>query len=228
MQQRQLKPPLLCLVTDMDRPDLLPAVEIALSTGVDMLQLRGHHLTAARMYTQAQALRSLCRQYNCLLIVNDRIDVGLAVGADGLQIGANSLPLPVVRQLVGANYLLGVSVHTVEEAQAAIGGGADFLLAGTIFPSRSHPERPGCGPGLLSEIKQKIDPRQASPLLAIGGITSANTQQVIAAGADGVAVISSLLQAPDIAQAARELRSAMYIAYATRKLDNSSSKKENQ
>jgi thiamine-phosphate pyrophosphorylase len=213
MNKRQLKPPLLCLITDPDMPDLLQSIEAALSAGVNVLQLRGHHLTAAHMYTLAQTLRPLCQQYNALFIVNDRIDVGLAVGADGFQIGANSLPLHIVRQLAGENYLLGMSVHAVEEAQAAVTSGADFLLVGTIFTSHSHPERPGCGPGLLSEIRQKIATQQACPLLAIGGITSANARPVIEAGADGVAVISALLQAPDIAQATRELCTAINLSY---------------
>jgi thiamine-phosphate pyrophosphorylase len=205
--KRKLKPPLLCLVTDPDMPDLLQTIEIALSAGVNMLQLRGHHLTAARMYTLALALRPLCQQYNAVFIVNDRIDVGLATGADGFQLGTNSLHLNVVRQLTGENYLLGVSVHSEEEAQAATTGGADFLLVGTIFASRSHPGRRGCGPGLLSEIRQRIG--GACPLLAIGGINSENARFAIEAGADGVAVISALLRTPDIAQATRELRTAI-------------------
>jgi len=168
-----------------------------------MLQLRGHHLTAARIYALAQTLRPLCQQYDAIFIVNDRIDVGLATGADGFQLGANSLPLRVARQLAGENYLLGVSVHSVEEARTAVTDGADFLLAGTIFASRSHPERSGCGPGLLSEIKQRIG---VCPLLAIGGITGENARLAMEAGADGVAVISALLRAPDIAQATRELK----------------------
>jgi thiamine-phosphate pyrophosphorylase len=201
-----LKQPLLCLITDPDLPDLVQSIEIALSAGVNMLQLRGHQLTAARMYTLARTLRPLCQQYNAIFIVNDRIDVGLAAGADGFQLGTNSLPLHVVRQLVGENYLLGVSVHSVEEAQVATTGGANFLLAGTIFASRSHPERRGCGPGLLSEIKQRAS---VCPLLAIGGITSANARLAIEAGADGAAVISALLRAPDVAQATWELRTAI-------------------
>lgn len=206
MNKRQLKPPLLCLVTDPDLPDMVRSVEIALSAGVNMLQLRGHNLTAARMYTLALALRPLCQQYKAIFIVNDRIDVGLATEADGFQLGANSLPLHAARQLTGDEHLLGVSVHSVEEAQAAVAGGADFLLAGTIFASRSHPERGGCGPGLLSEIKQRSG---VCPLLAIGGITSENVRSVIEAGADGVAVISAILRTPDIAQATRELHTAM-------------------
>ena len=206
MNKRQLKPPLLCLVTDPDLPDLIQSVEIALSAGVNMLQLRGHHLTAARMYTLAQTLRPLCQQYEAIFIVNDRVDIGLATGADGFQLGANSLPLHAARQLTGDEHLLGVSIHSIEEAQTAVTDGADFLLAGTIFASRSHPEHGGCGPGLLSEIKQRAS---VCPLLAIGGITSKNVRSVIEAGADGVAVISAILRAPDIAQATRELRMAM-------------------
>src|SRR5689334_3879498 len=140
-----------------------------------MLQLRGHNLTATRMYTLALTLRPHCQQYETIFIVNDRIDIGLATGADGFQLGANSLPLHAARQLTGEEHLLGVSVHSVEEAQAAVTGGADFLLAGTIFASRSHPEHDGCGPGLLREIKQRAG---VCPLLAIGGITSKNVRSI--------------------------------------------------
>ena len=223
MNKRQLKPPLLCLVTDPDQPDLIGSVEIALSAGVNMLQLRGHNLTAARMYTLAQRLRPLCQQYDAIFIVNDRIDVGLAIGANGFQLGANSLPLNVARQLVGEEHLLGVSVHSVEEAQAAVTGEADFLLAGTIFASRSHPERGGSGPGLLSKIKQKAN---VCPLLAIGGITDKNARLTIEAGADGVAVISALLRAPDIAQATRLLKDQLSSAWALRKREHQDSSKE--
>jgi thiamine-phosphate pyrophosphorylase len=206
--KRDFKPPLLCLVTDPDMPDLVAKIELALAAGIDLLQLRGHHLNARSLYRLAQALRPLCQQHNTIFIVNDRIDVGLAVGADGFQLGAGSLPLHTVRQLTGENYLLGVSVHSAEEAQAATTGGADLLLAGTIFASHSHPERPGSGPSLLSEIRQRIG---SCPLLAIGGINSKNARLAIEAGADGVAVISALLQAPDIALATQELRTAISI-----------------
>lgn len=198
-----LKLPLLCLITNPDIPDLVKTVEIALSAGVNMLQLRGHQLPAAQLYGLALELSPLCRRYGATFIVNDRVDVGLTVGADGFQLGTRSLPLAVVRQLVGEECLLGASVHSQEEARAAVADGADFLLAGTIFPSPSHPGEPSSGPSLLHAIKQIVP---NCPLLAVGGITVANAGEAIEAGADGVAVISAILGAAHVLDAVGELR----------------------
>jgi thiamine-phosphate diphosphorylase len=118
----------------------------------------------------------------------------------------HTLPLQAARRLVGKDALLGASVHTQAEAQAAVANGADFLIAGTIYPSSSHPGMAGNGTSLLSTIKQALP---TCPLLAIGGITSANAAEVMAAGADGIAVISAIFAATDIAQAVHDLRMAM-------------------
>jgi thiamine-phosphate pyrophosphorylase len=202
----KLSRPLLCLVTDPNSPALVQAAEIALSAGVNMLQLRGHQLSAADMYTLALTLRPLCQRYAAAFVINDRVDVGLAVRAEGFQLGRRSLPLPIVRRLAGEDYLLGASAHSQEEAQAAVANGADFLIAGTIFASRSHPGEPPSGLNLLIDIKRAFP---TSPLLAIGGITPENAGQAMAAGADGVAVISAILDATDVACAVHELRIAI-------------------
>jgi thiamine-phosphate pyrophosphorylase len=206
MSTFKLAPPLLCLVTDPVLPDLIPRVEQALAAGVNMLQLRGHELPARHIYELALSLRPLCQQHHVALLINDRVDVGLAVKADGFQLGSRSLPLSVVAQLAGQDYLLGASIHSVEEAHVARENGADFLLAGTIFASRSHPTRAPQGIRFLYEIKQSIPD---CSLLAIGGITANNARQVMQAGADGIAVISAILSASDVTQAVRELRAAI-------------------
>lgn len=198
--------PQLCLVTDPAKPDLVQLVEKALATGVTMLQLRGHTLPHERMYTLATALRFLCRQYQATFIVNGRVDIGLMTDADGFQLGMRGLPLTIVRQFVGNDYLLGASVHSQQEARAAVAGGADFLLAGTIFASPSHPGGLTSGPQLIQSLKH-LTPDV--PLLAIGGITSTNAGQVMEAGADGIAVISAILDAEDIEHAVREMRTAI-------------------
>jgi thiamine-phosphate pyrophosphorylase len=144
--------------------------------------------------------------------VNDRIDVGLAAGADGFQLGMRSLPLAAARQLVGEGYLLGASVHTPEEALTAWTSGADFLLAGTIFASHTHPDEPPGGTDLLHAIiaKLSISPKVGvCPLVAIGGVTSANARQVMEARADGIAVISAILDTANTKEAVRELRIAI-------------------
>lgn len=206
MSRLTLTYPLLCLITDPNIPDLVTKVEVALSAGVNMMQLRGHSLPAAELYRLALALRPLCSHYQAAFLVNDRIDVGLAAGADGFQLGSRSLPLTVARQLIGEEYLLGASVHSCEEALAAAANGADFLLAGTIFPSPTHPGELPSGPVLLREIKRILP---TYPLLAIGGITPANARQAIQAGADGIAVITAILSAANVEQAVSELRSAI-------------------
>src|SRR6266849_5869619 len=162
----ELRRPQLCLITDPTVPSLPEIVEAALAVGVTMLQLRGHQLSAAQLYTLALQLRPRCRYYGAAFIVNDRLDVGLAVEADGFQLGKRSLPLHVARQVVGTRYLLGASVPSLEEAQAAVADGADFLLAGTIFASPSHPGEPTSGPGLLRAIKQAFP---SCFVLAVGG-----------------------------------------------------------
>jgi thiamine-phosphate diphosphorylase len=176
-----------------------------------MLQLRGHTLPAAELYRLALVLRPLCRRYRAAFIINDRIDVGLVTGVDGFQLGARGLPLAIARQLVGEEYLLGASVHSCEEARAARADGADFLLAGTIFASRTHlGERP-CGIDLLYDIRKDIPcgDRSICPLLAIGGITQENAREVMQAGADGVAVITAILGSTNVRQAVNELRTAI-------------------
>ncbi len=206
MNESRLRSPQLCLVTDPARPDLIQKVERALVAGVTMLQLRGHALSPARLYALAITLSELCRCYGALFIVNDRVDIGLAVGADGFQLGIHSLPLATVRQLVGERYLLGASVHSPEEARTAVAAGADFLLGGTIFASPSHPGGSVSGPQLIRALKQG---NSTVPLLAIGGITSVNARQVMEADADGIAVISAILDANDIEQAVQELQAAI-------------------
>jgi thiamine-phosphate pyrophosphorylase len=203
MSKPTLTYPVLCLITDPAVPDLVTRVEGALSAGVNMLQLRGHTLSAAELYRLALALRPLCHHYRATFIVNDRIDVGLAIGADGFQLGARSLPLAVARQLIGEDYLLGASVHSYEEALAAKADGADFLLAGTIFASHTHLGEPPCGTDLLQAIKEALP---TCPVLAVGGITEANARQVMEAGADGIAVISTILGADNVKQAVSNLQ----------------------
>jgi len=203
MSKFRLKRPLLCLVTDPSVPHLAESVEMALSAGVNMVQLRGYQLSALELYRLAEILQPMCQRYHAAFLVNDRLDVGLATHADGFQLGMYSLPLTVARSLVGDDYLLGASVHSLKDAQVAISSGADFLLAGTIFASRSHPNGPTSGPDLLSTIKQSF-PDVA--LIAIGGITATNAEQAMTAGADGIALISAILHAEHVVQAVSTLR----------------------
>lgn len=199
----------LYLVTDrlgtLDRP-LLEVLEACLGAGVRAVQLREKDLPARDLYRLALEFRGLTRRHGARLLVNDRIDVALAVEADGVHLASHSLPVAEARRLVGRDRLLGVSTHAPPEAATAQAEGADFVLLGPIFETPS--KRP-FGPPLGLEALRAARPGVSIPLFAIGGITAANAPEVMAQGADGVAVISALLAAPDPGAAAKALLAAL-------------------
>ncbi|MFQ6015700.1 MAG: thiamine phosphate synthase [Anaerolineae bacterium] len=180
------------------------AIQAALEGGVHAVHLREPDFPAGALYTLAKGLRDITRGH-ALLIVNDRLDVALAVGADGVQLPGRGLPVAVARSLGGKDFLIGRSVHSVEEALQAEADGADYLLLGTIYATRSHPEIIPCGPTLVAEVCQAVD----IPLYAIGGIEAHNAAVVMRAGAAGIAVISAILGASDIKEATRRLVQAV-------------------
>lgn len=205
--RRRGGPPLpwVCLVTDQAAcpggyTGLERAVAGALEGGVNLVQLRDRNLPAGELYELGRRLRRLTREAGAALVVNDRADVALAVGADGVHLGEAGLPVGVARDLLGER-LVGRSVHALPGAVEAEAVGADYLVVGTIFPSESHPGGPAAGPCLVKRIRQ----RTRAPLVGIGGITAENASQVIAAGASGVAVIRAILADPFPQQAARRL-----------------------
>lgn len=214
-----LPTPCLCLVTDRRSVALPPeagaqdglrsqcggrpleeVVAAAVDGGVTAVQLREPDLPARDLWELAVRLRPLVAG-RALFLVNDRIDVALAAGADGVQLGGRSLPLAEARRLVGEGMLLGRSVHSASEAALAREEGADFLVLGTIFETASHPGVAGAGPDLVRAARARVD----IPILAIGGIKAGNAPAVMSAGADGVAVISAILAAADPRAAAAEL-----------------------
>ena len=148
-------------------------------------------------------------QGSALLFINERLDVAMACGADGVQLGEEGLPVAAARELAGEGLLIGRSVHSQEGALAAEAGGADLLVAGAVFPTASHQEEEPAGPQLLSRIAD----RTSIPLLGIGGINESNVAEVIEAGASGAAVVSAILVAADPEQAARELKDAIETAW---------------
>jgi thiamine-phosphate pyrophosphorylase len=201
------RPPLpwICLVTDSSAcvggfAALERTVGAALDGGVNVVQLREKSLPSIDLYKLGCCLRRMTSEANALLVVNDRVDVAEAIGADGVHLGATSLPIPVARSLIG-DRLVGRSVHDASEADNAARNGADYLIAGTIFPSATHPGQPGAGVGLLEEVTAMV----TLPVLAIGGITIESAAQVIAAGASGVAIIRAVLADPDPERASRRL-----------------------
>jgi thiamine-phosphate diphosphorylase len=162
-----------------------------------MIQLRDKELPDGEFYGQAEKLRELTRQAGILFIVNDRLDVAVAVSADGVHLGDHDLPLNVARRLVGSEMLLGASARTPTEVCSAQQAGADYLGVGAIFPTGTKSDAACVG---LERIVQ-LRPLAKIPILAIGGITAQNAAQAIRAGADGVAVVSSAVGADDVARA---------------------------
>ena len=197
---------LLYLCTDRilakGRP-LAEAVDAAIAGGVTMVQLREKNAETLEFYTIARELAAITRRRGVPLVINDRIDIALAIGAGGLHLGQTDMPLAEARRLVGKDMFIGISASTVEEALKAERGGADYLGVGAVFPTGSKADA-GEAVGIVrvTEIRAAVK----LPIVAIGGIGPANAASVMAAGADGVAVISAILSQPDIKYAAKALR----------------------
>lgn len=178
----------------------------ALAGGATVVQLRGKTLSGAELVRTGRQLRDLTRVHGGLLIVNDRVDVALAVDADGAHVGQDDLLARDARRLLGSDRLLGVSARSVEEAVRAQRDGADYIGFGPVF-STTTKEDAGAPSG-LDELRRACR-AVAVPVVAIGGITPDNARLVRATGAAGVAVISAVVGAPDIAAATRTLRRAI-------------------
>ena len=185
------------LLTDdaclLGRP-LLECVEQALRAGVTLLQYRSKYKDGGAMYQEAMALKELCDRYDVPLIINDRVDVALAVGAAGVHVGQDDLPCSVVRQLVGPDFVIGVSAHNPEEARKAAADGADYLGCGAVFGTGTKAGVAKLGLERLQNIRQAV----TLPMVGIGGVKADNYAEVLATGADGAAIISGILAADDI------------------------------
>ena len=164
-----------------------------------MVQLREKTLSPVELLPLARKLRSRCREAGCLFIVNDRVDLALAVEADGVHVGQDDLPARDTRRLLRPGMILGVSSHDEAQARRARDDGADYVAVGSMFPTGSKAGFRLVGPELLRRVRPEI----ALPLVAIGGITLDNVAEIVRAGADAVAVISAVCAAPDPAQATR-------------------------
>lgn len=191
----------LYLITDRKQTKLpLPeAVRLALEGGVKAIQLREKDLPVRDLLQLARELRILTRDFGASLFINDRVDVALAVEADGVHLGHQSMPPEPVKKLAGSKLLVGVSAHTIEEAKVAETGGADFITFGPIFRTPSKAEF-GAPVGLES-LKIAKNTVQI-PLFCLGGIKSGNIKQVLKYGADGISMISAIFNAQDIRKAA--------------------------
>jgi len=177
------------------------ALESALQAGVKYIQLREKQLPAKQILDIAYWVRELTSEYGAKLLVNDRVDIALAVGADGVHLGQESLPAHAARKITGDNFLIGVSTHGIDEALQAERDGADFITLGPIYntPSKLRYGDP-IGVDMLRQVKSRV----SIPVLAIGGIKTNAVHEVVSAGADGVAVISGILAAEDISGTTEE------------------------
>ena len=183
---------------------MVQRIEEAVAGGVNMVQLREKDLPGAHLLDLAQHLRQVT-QGSALFIVNERLDVAIACGADGVQLGEESIPVKAARAVAGENMLVGRSVHSMNGSTVAEDQGADFLVVGTIFASRSHGGAEPSGPELLTKIASQV----SLPLLGIGGINVSNVAQVIESGASGAALISGILSSENPRQAARDMLAQM-------------------
>ena len=187
----------LYLVTNRYQDSLesfLEKVETACRSGVTIIQLREKNLTTNQYYQLAKQVKEITDAYQVPLIIDDRLDVCLAVDAAGLHIGDDELPVSVARKVLGPEKILGVTAKTVKRALEAEEGGADYLGTGAIFPTTTKENAPIT---LISTLKT-ICQRVAIPVVAIGGLTSENIDQLIGTGIAGVAVVRDLMQAEDI------------------------------
>lgn len=178
-------------------------IAAAIRGGATIVQYREKNASTRHMIDAALELRDLCRAHGVPFIVNDRVDVALAVDADGVHVGQDDMPTSLAHKLIGREQILGVSAENIEQARAAMADGADYLGVGAIFATATKPDagEPIGIAGLL-----KIARVSTVPIVGIGGINTPNAASVIRAGAAGVAVVSAIVSAGDVERAARELR----------------------
>ncbi len=199
----------LCLVADADFTTAkdLPALTLqAVMSGASIVQLRAKNLYAVEFLDLALRIAKRLGPHNIPFIINDKVDIAQACKADGVHLGQKDMPLYQAREILGNNKIIGISVNTVEEAIKAETEGADYLGASPLFYTDSKKDLdPELGLKGLQEMRKQVK----IPILAIGGINSSNASEVMAAGADGIAVISAILGANDISQATQKLLKAV-------------------
>ena len=197
---------LLYAVTDRAwlKPDesLADAVELALKGGTTFLQLREKHLNEEAFLNEAREIKEVCRRYNVPFIINDNVEIAMAVDADGVHVGQSDMEAGDVRAAIGPTKILGVSAQNVEQALLAQERGADYLGVGAVFATESKDDADDVSHDTLRAICEAVD----IPVVAIGGITRENVQQLAGRGLAGVAVISAIFAQPDIEGAAADLR----------------------
>lgn len=189
--------------------DLAEIVAAAAQGGAGAIQLREKDLSARDLYALGARLQVALAPYGVPLLINDRLDVALALDAAGVHLAGHSLPTAVARRVLGAGKLLGVSTHSVEEARCAAEDGADFIVFGPVFTT---PSKVAYGPPQGLQYLTTVVRAVRIPVIAIGGINHTNLPQIVQAGAYGVAMIRAVLAAPDPYTATQQLRAAFAAA----------------
>ncbi|WP_298404707.1 thiamine phosphate synthase [uncultured Chloroflexus sp.] len=189
----------------------LAVIEAAIAGGATVVQYREKAAATRQMIAEAQALRELTRRAGVPLIVNDRLDVALAIDADGVHVGQDDMPAALARRLIGPDKILGVSTANLAEAMQAVQDGADYLGVGPVLAT---PTKPDAAPPIGMDGLREICRHVPIPVVAIGGINATNAADAIAAGAQGIAVVSAVVAAEDVATAARQLRALVAAARA--------------
>jgi thiamine-phosphate pyrophosphorylase len=195
----------LCFIADSEAAaerDVISLAAEAVEGGATIIQLRGKKWTSRDFLELGLRAGRLLRPKKIPLIINDRLDIALACKADGVHLGQDDMPLLYARKLLGKDRMIGISVATPAEAEVAARGGADYIGAGPVFRTLSKQD---LGPLLGLEGLRSIRQKVTIPILAIGGISSANVSDVVSAGADGIAVISAIASAANPKKAATEL-----------------------
>lgn len=196
----------LYLVTDrniLKNRDLKYEVENAIKGGVTLVQLREKECGGKDFLKYAVEVKEITDKYDIPLIINDRVDIALAIDAAGVHVGQNDIPAKVVRELIGKNKILGISASNLEEAKKAVEDGADYLGVGAIYSTSTKKDAKNVKLNMLKEIRDNIK----IPIVAIGGIDKNNAKEVIECNIDGIAVVSAILSENNIELAAKNLKS---------------------
>lgn len=181
---------------------LFDKVEKAIIGGVSIVQFRDKEMTSSDFYKTGLELKNLCKKHNVSFFVNDRVDMAIAIGADGVHLGQHDMPLPVARKVLGEDAIIGVSVHNIQEALTAQAQGANYIGVGSIFDTTTKKDAYTIGLDSLEAIRNVT----SIPIIGIGGINKENAKSVMEKGADGVAVVSAILEEENILQAAKFLK----------------------
>jgi thiamine-phosphate pyrophosphorylase len=191
-----------------DRPDLAPFVSACVAGGVDVVQLREKRLSDRDLLRRAALVREVCIDHDVPFVLNDRPDLALAAGADGVHVGQDDVPASVARQILGADAIVGLSTHSHDDLLASLDEPVDYVSAGPVTPTPTKPGRPGVGIGYVREAVA----RSQRPVWVTGGASPATVGSMVAAGARHVVVVRLLTEAADPESAARQLRRAIDIA----------------